>query len=577
MTTLLNDPKDFPRQLAEGFVEANPQYVRAVFGGVVRATRSRPGKVAVISGGGTGHYPAFTGWVGQGLLDGVVTGNIFSSPSASQAVSVARAADQGGGVFIAHLNYAGDVLHFGQAAERLRAEDVEVATAVVTDDVASAPAATPQMRRGIAGGLPVFKITSAEAEAGLSLDEVVEVFHHANNRVMTFGVAFSGCTLPGADHPLFEVPKGHIGVGLGVHGEPGIYETELGTADDVAALLVDRLLEERPADGSRVIAMLNGLGSAKYEELFVTYTAVANRLRDAGVDIAEGEVGEFMTSLDMGGVSLTLVWLDETLEPYYFAECDTPAYKRRTPMAEPLPSDVVFNTEAEQLVVTRVASEKSRVTAGIVTEGLTLISEAIEANATALGDLDAIAGDGDHGIGMTRGSAAAAKAARELFEQGAGAQTVLVGAGDRWSENAGGASGALWGAALTAAGNVLGDTAPVDRDRQAQALAALVEAIARLGGGSVGDKTMLDAMVPFADAFAAAVADGASTAEAWKTAADVAEAAATATADLSPRLGRARVLSDRSVGHPDPGAVSFALAAKTMAGVVQASRTEQTV
>ncbi|HAS30870.1 dihydroxyacetone kinase subunit DhaL [Microbacterium sp. UBA3394] len=577
MTTLLNDPKDFPRQLAAGFVEANPGYVRAVFGGVVRATQSRPGKVAVISGGGTGHYPAFTGWVGQGLLDGAVTGNIFSSPSASQAVSVARAADQGGGVLIAFLNYAGDVLHFGQAAERLRAENIEVATAVVTDDVASAPATTPHMRRGIAGGLPVLKITSAAAEAGLPLDEVVDVFHNANSRVQTFGVAFSGCTLPGADHPLFEVPKGQIGVGLGVHGEAGIYETDLGTADDVAGLLVDRLLEERPADGTRVVAMLNGLGSAKYEELFVAYTSVAERLRRAGVEIVDGEVGEFMTSLDMGGVSLTLIWLNEVIEPYYFAECDTPAYRRRTPMAPALADDVVFNTEAEQLVVTEPATEDSRQAARLIVEGLARISEAIEANATALGDLDAIAGDGDHGIGMTRGSAAAARAARELFEQGAGAQTVLVGAGDRWSENAGGASGALWGAALTAAGNALGNSDYVDGDLQTAAVNALVDAIQRLGGAQLGDKTMLDAMVPFAETFAQAVSQGMTTPVAWQKAADAADAAAAATADLKPRLGRARVLSERSIGHADPGAVSFALAARTMAGAVQTARTEEIV
>ncbi len=573
MTTLVNDPKDFPRQLVEGFVEANPAYVRPVFGGVVRATQSRPGKVAVISGGGTGHYPAFTGWVGQGLLDGAVTGNIFSSPSASQAVSVAKAANQGGGVLIAFLNYAGDVLHFGQAAERLRSDDIDARTVVVTDDIASAPITERHLRRGIAGGLPVLKIVSAAAEAGRSIDEVIDVFTVANESVRTFGVAFSGCTLPGADHPLFEVEKGVIGVGLGVHGEPGIYETELGTADDVAALLVDRLLEDRPdAAGNRVVAVLNGLGSAKYEELYVTYTSVAARLRGAGLEVVSGEVGEFMTSLDMGGVSLTLIWLNDEIEEYYFAECDAPAYSRRAPLAAALPADVTFNTEAESLSVTTPGSEESRRAATLIVDGLVAVSEAIEAQAEALGDLDAIAGDGDHGIGMTRGSSSAATAARELGAAGGGAQTVLVGAGDRWSENAGGASGALWGAALTAAGNALGDTDAVDAAAQARALRAFSESIQRLGRGTTGDKTMLDAIVPFVDEFEAAVGEGADSAQAWSRASVVAEKAAQATADLTPRIGRARVLSQRSVGHPDPGAVSFALAARTMSDLITAAK-----
>ena len=569
MTRLLNDSKDFPRQLVQGFVESNPNFVKPVFGGVVRASVSTPGKVVVISGGGTGHYPAFTGWVGPGLLDGGVTGNIFSSPSASQAVSVAKAANKGGGVLIAFLNYAGDVLHFGQAAERLRADDIDARIAVVTDDVASAPATERHLRRGIAGGLAVLKITSAAAEAGLNLDEVIDVFNAANESVLTFGVALSGCTLPGAGHALFEVPPGKIAVGAGVHGEPGIYETDLGTAHDVAGLLVDRLLQERPAGaGNRVVAILNGLGSAKYEELFVTFISVGSLLRDAGIEVVEGEVGEFMTSLDMGGVSLTLVWLTEKIEKYYFAECDTAAYKRRAPLAPLLPADLVFNTEAEPITVNAPGSEASRRSAQVIATGLERIAAVIEANAEKLGDLDAIAGDGDHGVGMTRGSAAAAVAARYLADNGGGAQTALVGAGDRWSENAGGASGALWGAALTAAGNALGDTDYVDVAAQAKALRALVASIQTLGRASLGDKTMVDAQLPFVEAFEAAVAAGAGTALAWSTAADAADVAAQATAALTPLIGRARVLSQRSVGYPDPGAVSFALIAKTVAELV---------
>lgn len=566
MTHLVNNPADFPKELGDGFVKSNRRYVRQVFGGVVRATESPKGKVAVVCGGGTGHYPAFTGWCGPGLVDGVVTGNIFSSPSASQVYSVSKAADNGGGVFIGIFNYAGDILHFGLAAERLKADGVKVATSVVTDDIASAPKERRLERRGVAGGLAVLKLTGAAAEEGADLAEVERIFNKANEHVRTFGVAFSGCTLPGADSPLFEVPKGMMGVGLGVHGEAGIYDTELGTADDVAKLLVEKLLEEAP-DGApkRVVAMLNGLGAAKYEEMFVMYNSVEKRIEDAGVELLEGEVSEFMTSLDMSGVSLTLVWLDDELERLWFAPCDTPTYHRQPSMHPMLPDSVQFNTEPEPIRVEAPGSPESQEAAKAIAKGLEAIAQAMESNREMLGDLDAIAGDGDHGIGMSRGSRNAADVAAQLVKDGAGAKTVLVGAGAKWSEGAGGASGALWGAALGAAGNALGDDQPIDNAAQARAVRELVEAIVRLGGGKAGQKTMLDAQFPFADAFEKAVADGKSAKDAWTESAAIAVNAATDTANLEPTLGRAKVLSQKSIGHPDPGATSFGIIATTVA------------
>lgn len=569
MTSLFNNPADFPAELLDGFVAANARHARKVFGGVVRATRSEPGKVSIVVGGGTGHYPAFTGWIGPGLVDGVVCGNIFSSPSASQVYSVAKHADNGGGVLIGFLNYAGDVLHFGLGAERLKADGYDVRSSVVTDDVASASSDEIHKRRGIAGGLAVFKLAGAAAEAGASLDEVLRVFRKANDSVRTFGIAFSGCTLPGAAEPLFTVPTGMMGVGLGVHGEPGIYETEMGTADDVAALLVDKLVEEAPEGaGKRIVAMLNGLGSAKYEELYVMYNSVERRLRAAGLDVIEGQVDEFMTSLDMGGVSLTIAWLDEELEGYWNAPCDTPSYHRAEMIDPPHGEDKVFNTEPEPIRVTTPGSSESHMAAVAIARGLRAVHNVISENAGMLGDLDAVAGDGDHGIGMTRGSGAAADIAEELAAAGGGAQTVLAGAGARWSENAGGASGALWGAALTAAGNVLGDQLPVAPAAHADAVEAFIEAIARLGGGQEGEKTMIDAQVPFAAALRSAIESGFIPTEAWRKAAPVAVAAAVATAGMRPTLGRARVLAERSVGHADPGATSFGLVVTTLAGLM---------
>lgn len=560
MTHLLNDPIDFPAELVDGFVKANAKYVKKVYGGVVRATKSKPGKVAIITGGGTGHYPGFMGWVGPGLVDGAVTGNIFASPSASQVRSVAKSADHGGGILLAFLNYAGDVLHFGMAEELLKADGFNVKRSVVTDDVASAPSNETHKRRGIAGGLAVLKVASAAAESGLSLDEVLKVLNKTNERTRTFGVAFSGCTLPGSANPLFEVPQGKMAVGLGVHGEPGIYELDLGTADDVAKLLVDKLLEDVPQNpGKKVIALLNGLGSAKYEELFVTFGCVANRLKDAGIQMIDGEVGEFMTSLDMGGLSLTLVWVDEEIEKYWFVPCDSPAFRKTKMVDEPLDSSVVFNTEPEALKVNKKGNDSSRQAAALIAKALDQIKDIISENESMLGDLDAVAGDGDHGAGMTRGSKAAAEAANWLVKEGAGAQTTLAGAGARWSENAGGASGALWGAALIAAGNALGDDTDLNLKSYANAVNSFVKSIKQLGGANVGDKTMIDSQVPFAEVFESSISQGLSFIDSWNRAAIASTSAAKETANLTPKMGRARVLAEKSLGHPDPGATSFSL------------------
>ena len=247
MTRLFNDPDDFLDELVEGFVAASGRWVRAVPGGVVRSTRSPEPTVAVVIGGGSGHYPAFAGLVGPGLAHGAAMGNLFASPSTQRAYSVAKAADQGRGVLFSYGNYAGDVLNFDAAQDQLRGEGIDCRTVLVTDDIWSAKPDEVEKRRGIAGDLTVFKIACAAAEEGSSLDEVERVARLANDRTRSFGVAFAGCTLPGAAEPLFTVPEGRMAVGLGIHGEPGIDETDVPTADELAELFVSRLLDEVPA------------------------------------------------------------------------------------------------------------------------------------------------------------------------------------------------------------------------------------------------------------------------------------------------------------------------------------------
>jgi len=561
MTRLYNDPADFPRELLEGFVAAYPEFVTAVPGGVVRSTAYD--EVAVLVGGGTGHYPTFCGLVGEGLAHGSVMGNIFSSPSAHQAYTVAKAADRGKGVVFAFGNYAGDVLHFGEAAARLRGEGIPAECVVITDDVASAPATEVAKRRGIAGDLTVFKVLGAAAAAGYSFEETVRVGRHANDRTRSFGVAFAGCTLPGADEPLFTVPEGMMSIGLGIHGEPGIEDVPIPSADGLARLLVERLLEDVPADrGSRVAVLVNGLGTVKYEEIFVVYRTVAQLLAEAGLEVVSPDFGELCTSLDMAGLSLTLFWLDDELERLWTSPSSTPAYRKgaasgaRALSAEERAALVARTQEREEAIAE--GSAASREAADRVTEAIERITDAMIEAAPELGRIDAVAGDGDHGIGMERGTRAARDAARAARDAGAGAGTVLRHAAAAWADQAGGTSGALWGAALQAIGERLGDHDAVDARAIAEAIGQGERAISQRGGATLGDKTMMDVLIPYAARIHALAAAGDLGAAAWRAAAASARADADATKALVPRLGRARPLAERSVGTPDAGAVSLA-------------------
>jgi len=568
LTRLFNEPDAFADEMIAGFVAANRRYVRSVPGGVVRSTRSPQGQVAVVIGGGSGHYPAFGGLVGQGLAHGAAMGNLFASPATQQVHSVARAAQHGAGVLLSYGNYAGDVLNFDAAQEQLRAEGIPCETVTVTDDISSAPVAERHRRRGIAGDLTVFRAAAAAAEAGHDLADVARVARLANERTRSFGVAFTGCTLPGAVAPLFTVPEGRMAVGLGIHGEPGIDETDIPTADELAERLVGDLLADAELPdgvdtprGARVVPILNGLGALKYEELFVVYRRVAELLEAAGVEVVDPHVGEYCTSFDMAGCSLTLFWLDDELAELWETPVDTPAYRRGSVVPAELDdseADAPGSTDPATPAIPD-ATPDSRAAAATVLAALETVAATVDAHVETLGRMDALAGDGDHGIGMQRGSHAAVTAAREAVEAGAGTGTTLARAGDGWSHRAGGTSGALWGLALREVGAALGDEAAPTRDAVAAGVTAADTGIRSYGKAEVGDKTMVDALVPFADALRREVGAGSRLADAWAAAASEASVAAAATADLLPRMGRARPHAEKSLGTPDPGAHSFAL------------------
>lgn len=565
MSYLLNEPASFTEESTAGFVRAHRGLVRRVSGGVVRATPTPPGRVAVVIGGGSGHYPAFAGLVGPGLADGAAMGNVFASPSAQQVYTVAKSVATEAGVLLTYGNYAGDVLNFDQAEARLNDEGIPCRSVPVTDDIFSAADTERSKRRGIAGNLAVFKAAAWVAEQGRDLESVAEFARRANERTRTFGVAFSGATLPGASGPLFTVPSGRMAVGLGIHGEPGIEEQPLPTARELARMFVARLLAERPAQvaqtrGARVAVILNGLGSVKSDELFIAYDAVAALLEEAGVEVVDPEVGEFATSFEMAGVSLTLFWLDEELQRAWTAPAYCAGYRKGV-VEQPMIADVDAPTWTEEVEpAVPDAHDESREAASAVADAVDAIRMVIDRNVDVLGKLDAVAGDGDHGIGMQRGATAAAQAARSAVAAGGGVGTVLTRASDAWANRGGGTSGALWGAALRAVGTSLGDHEAPTATSVARAIAAAMDAVTRFGKAHVGDKTMVDALAPFTESLGRRVEDGESLVEAWQHAAEEAHAAAQATAELLPKIGRARPHAQKSLGTPDPGAVSLALA-----------------
>lgn len=569
MTYLHNDPKDFAAESHEGFALAFASWVAPVRGGVVRRMRPVSGQVAVVIGGGSGHYPAFGGLVGQGLAHGAALGNVFASPSTQQIYSVAKTASNSGGILFCYGNYAGDVLNFNQAQERLRSEGFEVDSVAVTDDIASASTEEIHKRRGIAGDLIVFKAASWAAEQGKNLKEVAHFAAHANNRTRTIGVAFSGCILPGATEPLFTVEDGLMEVGMGIHGEPGLYSLPRPSADELAEILVEKILGDLPAEiiprGSRAALVLSGLGSVKYEELFVLYRKVNEILLATGIEIIEPEVGELVTSFDMAGVSLTLCWLDSQLEQAWTAPSSTPAYRKGVVVAGSEDSQGFFDpTQTIEVLVkgTEVSVGESRK----ILLAFEAAKRVIEDQFEELGRLDAVAGDGDHGIGMQRGVTAAFDAVSAAVESGAGAAATLNAAADSWSDEAGGTSGVIWGVILSSIASELDNESAITAKQVALGLHKALENVQNFGKAQLGDKTLIDTLEPFSKSFSTSVEAGKTFAESWTIGAQVALMAAEKTKELLPKIGRARPHAEKSLGVVDPGALSMAMIIEAMEG-----------
>lgn len=330
MKKLINDPHDVVRETLEGFQAAYPDRVVVHFGPdwVERATPKEDGKVGLISGGGSGHEPLHAGYVGVGMLDAAVPGAVFTSPTPDPIVEATKAADRGAGVVHIVKNYTGDVLNFETAAELAEMDGVEVRSVLVDDDCAVEDSLYTAGRRGVAGTVLVEKIAGAAAEEGLSLDEVSEIATAVNRNTRSMGLALGPCTVPHAGKPSFDLEDNEIELGIGIHGEPGYRRGPMESADDLTEELYERVRDDLGlVEGDSVIALVNGMGGTPESELYIVYRKLAQLLQADGIEIARSLVGNYVTSLEMPGVSLTLTKVEYPFLEYFDAPVDTPAWK----------------------------------------------------------------------------------------------------------------------------------------------------------------------------------------------------------------------------------------------------------
>ena len=318
MKKILNDPFKYVDEMLEGMCLAHPELYRQTGESgrvIVRASDTGEGKVGIVSGGGSGHLPIFTGYVGKGLLDACAIGDVFASPSVEQMADAMRAADGGAGVLRLYGNYGGDIMNFDMAGEMLEMEDINSTTVLLADDVASAPKNEREKRRGVAGMVYAYKIAGAAAEQMKSLEDVTRIAQKTADACHSVGAALTSCTVPQAGKPTFEISEEDMEMGMGIHGEPGVWRGNLKKADNIANEMVDMLLADINAvSGARMSVLVNSLGATPQEELYILYRIVKERLDDIGVKIVMPLVGRYATSMEMTGVSFTFCELDSELE-----------------------------------------------------------------------------------------------------------------------------------------------------------------------------------------------------------------------------------------------------------------------
>ena len=569
MKKIVNNPEAVVLEMCNGIAAVYPKLEFDPKYKILRKKEINKNKVTLISGGGSGHEPAHAGFIGTGMLDGAVCGDVFASPSQIQVYKGIQQTVSDKGTLLIIKNYSGDIMNFKNAAHLAEEDGITVDYVKVDDDIAVEDSLYTVGRRGVAGTVFVHKIAGAAAEEGMGLEEVKRLAVKTAEHVKSIGFALSSCTVPAKGTPTFDLGGQDMEYGVGIHGEPGTSREPVCSADELAKRMVGSLLAElqiEPEHKEEVALLVNGFGGTPLQELYLFNNAVLDVLVEKGVKASRIYVGNYMTSIDMEGASLSILKLDEELKKYLSMYSDAPAF-----IVQGTEEDCVFQPlkrDEEKQVSYEVENdpgfckiEGNKISRDNIVYLIDKMSEVIIKNEVPFCELDSFAGDGDFGMSVAKGF-------RRLKEEWSD-----VGSDDTGSigyfleecamiimEHCGGASGPIWGSAFRSAGKSAAEKSEVDAVQFAAMLQAAVTGIQDTGkrsfgrGAVVGDKTLIDALVPCADVWSEESAKGTAIVEIFKKAATAAVEGAKDTEKIVARMGRAGTVGERSLGHPDAGA-----------------------
>ena len=572
MKKIMNTAESFVYDMCHGLAKAHPELEFVEKYKVVKKRVVDRNKVTLISGGGSGHEPAHAGFVGTGMLDAAVCGDVFASPSQIQVYNALKLTASKKGTLMIVKNYTGDCMNFNNAGALAKDDGIEVDAVYVNDDIAVKDSLYTQGRRGVAGTVFVHKIAGAAAEQGKSLPEVKAVAEKVIANIRSFGFALTSCTVPAAGSPTFEIGEDEMEFGVGIHGEPGRKREKLISADELAARIVPDIAEDlKLVKGEEIALLINGFGGTPLQELYLFNNSVTNELEKAGVKIYKTLVGNYMTSIDMAGASVTFLRLDDELKGYLdypvstpaitwggFSKEDIAAREAIAALAKEDVNEAAAEVEEEEGKTYKFAG-KAVIGEKINTPGMgklvELMADIIIENEVPFCKADRC-GDGDFGMSIAKGFKQL-KADWDTRKKGDIGE-FLVSCSEIIMEYCGGASGPIWGSAFRYAGKAVQGKKEIELKDLAAIFQAAVEGVQETGrksfgkGAVVGDKTLIDALVPAADALSEAAEKGMKMKDAMKASAKAAVAGAEATKYIQAKMGRAGVTD--SEGYPDAGA-----------------------
>ncbi len=581
MNRIINNADLVVEDMLKGWLAAHADSVVGTDNSrVVKRVRApEAGKVGVVTGGGSGHEPAFLGYVGDGMVDAVAIGEIFSSPTAKSFLDAMRAANGGAGVACLYGNYAGDNMNAKMAISMAEREGITVKTVVANDDVPPAPKGDEAKRRGVAGEILMWKVGAAKAAQGGSLDEVIAAAQKAIDNTRSIGIGLSACIIPAVGHANFTIENGKMEVGIGHHGEPGIDVRTTVSASEMADLMLDVVLPDLPfQSGDRVAILVSGLGATPIMELYILYGEIAKRLEAKGIAVTFNKVGNLFTSLEMMGVTLTMMKLDDELESCLKAPCSSVGITVAGDMAAGRTYSGSLTGAAKVDAAAPAAAKSATAPRTVAGPSIALASAGdlvrdlittINTNRAYLSEIDGLIGDGDHGINMSKGFTGCGT---RLDAMGAAANDLpkaLEQLSQALMDDIGGSMGPLYGNFFLGFVTTLEPHDKLDAALFGEALAAAVANVQGMGNAQVGDKTLIDTMVPALNAFRAAVANGASFADALQAMSVAAEKGKDSTKNLQARIGRSARLGARSIGVLDAGATSCCLILQSISTSLQ--------